>query len=55
MAWQALCSHIELSGVLPIKVVSSVAWTQLGSLCCILALKAIVPLVDSFLVNAPSS
>ena len=53
MAWQALCPHIELSGVLPIRVVSSVTWTQFGSLCCILALKAIVPLVDLFLVDAP--
>jgi len=53
MAWQAPCSRIELSGVLPINVVSSVAWTQLGSLCCIPASKALVPLVDSFLVGAP--
>ena len=53
MAWQAPCSRIELSGVLPINVVSSVAWTQFGSLCCIPAFKALVPLVDSFLVGAP--
>ena len=53
MAWQAPCSRIELSGVLPINVVSSVAWTQFGSLCCIPASKALVPLVDSFLVGAP--
>ena len=53
MAWQAPCSRIELSGVLPINIVSSVAWTQFGSLCCIPASKALVPLVDSFLVGAP--
>ena len=53
MAWQAPCSRIELSGVLPIKVVPSVARTQFGSLCCIPAIKALVPLVDSFLVDAP--
>ena len=53
MAWQAPCSRIELSGVLPINIVSSVAWTQFGSLCCIPASKALIPLVDSFLVDAP--
>ena len=53
MAWQAPCSRIELSGVLPISVVSSVAQTQFGSLCCIPASKAFVPLVDLFLVGAP--
>nr|POE44690.1 hypothetical protein CFP56_77304 [Quercus suber] len=53
MAWQAPCSHIELSGVLPISVVSSVARTEFGSLYCRPALKALVPLVDSFLVDAP--
>ena len=53
MAWQAPCSRIEPSGVLPISVVSSVAWTQFGCLCCIPASKALVPLVDSFLVGAP--
>ena len=53
MAWQAPCSRIELSGVLPISAVSSVARTQFGSLCCIPAFKALVPLVDSFLVDAP--
>ncbi len=53
MAWQAPCSRIELSGVLPISVVPSVARTQFGSLCCIPASKALVPLVDSFLVDAP--
>nr|POE44920.1 hypothetical protein CFP56_75398 [Quercus suber] len=52
MAWQALCSCIELSGVLPISFVSSVARMQFGSLFCIPALKALVPLVDSFLVDA---
>ena len=54
MAWQAPCSRIELSGVLSISVVSSVARTQFGSLCCIPAFKALVPLVDSFLVDAPT-
>ena len=46
-------TSIELSGVLPINIVSSVAWTQFGSLCCIPASKALVPLVDLFLVGAP--
>ena len=53
MAWQASCSLIKLSGVLPISVVSSVAQTQFGSLCCIPASKALIPLVDSFVVDAP--
>nr|POE60739.1 hypothetical protein CFP56_53400 [Quercus suber] len=53
MACQALCSRIELSGVLLINVVPSVAWTQFGSLCCIPTSKALVPLVDSFLVDTP--
>uniref|UniRef100_A0A7N2N823 Uncharacterized protein n=1 Tax=Quercus lobata TaxID=97700 RepID=A0A7N2N823_QUELO len=52
MAWQAPCSLIELSGMLPISVVPSVTLTQFGSLCCIPASKALVPLVDSFLVGA---
>ena len=52
MAWQASCSLIKLSGVLPISVVSSVAQTQFGSLCCIPASKALIPLVDSFVVDA---
>ena len=53
MAWQAPCSCIELSGMLPISVVLSVARTQFGSLCCIPTSKALVLLVDSFLVDAP--
>ena len=53
MAWQAPCSRIELSSVLPIKVVPSVARMQFGSLCYIPASKALVPLVNSFLVDAP--
>nr|POE44766.1 hypothetical protein CFP56_77861 [Quercus suber] len=39
--------------MLPISVVLSVARTQFGSLCCVPALKALVPLVDSFLVGIP--
>ena len=39
--------------MLPISVVPSVAQTQFGSPCCIPASKALIPLVDSFLVDAP--
>ena len=53
MAWQASCSLIKLSGVPPISVVSSVARTQFGSLCCTPTSKALIPLIDSFLVDAP--
>ena len=52
MAWQALCSRIKLSGMLPISVVSSVAWMQFESLCCIPTSKALVPLVDLLPVDA---
>ena len=39
--------------MLLISVVPSIARTQFRSLCCIPASKALVPLVDSFLVDAP--
>ena len=53
ITWQAPCSCIELFGVLLISIVPSVTQTQFGSLCYIPASKALVPLVDSFLVDAP--